>query len=513
MTTQIEESIGRPAILALANNYPNMPDALMEIIDNPFDYRRGRKLNVHVYVDKKTSAVGHISVLDTGGEGMDAEGLQDWIQWGTGHIHTADHIGQYHVGGKLASIYLGESLEIICRRAGSSDIYRLYDPKWGSRITASVLPVEQLDMASAAWKDSRLSDIPSDSGFTLVTLEGLANRRYERTLLLERLSSTYRELISTGACVITLDGEIVKPLVIPESATHANKTVVIPKTKLGSDIFARGSIWIMDRDRIPNGRGVSIKAGIRTLFNGRLITQGEEFGHNLGGKGSLQRLMGEIHIDGLKPTADKSKWLTSDPNWEVLSMFMREKMQPLVAFLNKFSESTIVSRAQRKRTEAVRRELAEAFKRLERGAGNPLGQLGETTNAGGRKPPESQNGALPTKNRKGSEQREVRNRTGPPPNSVGILLRKMGGDIPKIDYEPLGQGERSLWGEQGVRMVINTDYPLYDENSDKYLVETICLHLLKEDESFRNATVAETLAQVDRIVWAWQEVSLWERSS
>ena len=503
MTTQIEESIGRPAILALANNYPNMTDALMEIIDNPFDYRRGRKLTVHVSVDKKR---GQISVLDIGGEGMDDEGLKDWIQWGTGHSHTADHIGQYHVGGKLASVYLGESLEIICRRAGSSNIYQLHDPNWGSRTTASVLPVKQLDGASASWRHSCLSDIPSDSGFTLVKLDGLANHRYERALLLEHLASTYRELISTGACIITLDGETVEPLVVPESATHANKTVVIPKMTLAPDVSVKGRIWVMDRDRIPNRRGVSIKAGIRTLFNGRLITQGEEFGHNLGGKGSLQRLMGEIYIDGLKPTADKSKWLTSDPNWEVLSTFMRDKMQPLVVFLNNLSESTPVPRAQRKRTEAVRRDLAEAFKQLERGAGNPLGQLGEITNHGGRKPPEPRNGTSPTKNPKGGKQREVRNRTGPPPNSVGNLLRRMGGDIPKIDYEPLGQGERSLWGEQGVRMVVNTSYPLYDENSDKYLVETICLHLLKEDESFRNAAVAETLAQVDRIVWAWGEV-------
>ncbi len=247
----------------------------------------------------------------------------------------------------------------------------------GWQTTACAFSVESLDQTSVAWKDSRLSDIPSDSGFTLVRLGGLANHRYERALLLERLASSYRELISTGACIITLDGETVEPLVIPVSATHAKKTVVIPKTKLASDVFAKGRIWIMDRDRIPNGRGVSIKAGIRTLFNGRLITQGEEFGHNLGGKGSLQRLMGEIHIDGLKPTADKSKWLTSDPNWEVLSTFMREEMQPLVAFLNKFSESTPVPRAQRKRTEVVRRELAEAFKKLERDTGNPLGRLGK----------------------------------------------------------------------------------------------------------------------------------------
>ncbi len=508
MTTRIKETIGREAILALANNYPNMTDALMEIIDNPFDWRKGRQIGVHVSVVKKSSTSGQISVLDVGGEGMDDRGLQEWIHWGTGRLHASTDIGQYHVGGKLASIYLGKSLEILCRKSGSSKIYRFHDPDWGSRKESREFNIEELDLASAAWRDDRLSHLPRDSGFTLVRIENLENHRYEKAMLLERLASTYRVLIKSGASVITLDGESVEPLEIPESARHADKTVVIPRTKLAPGVFVEGSLWVMDRDQIPHGRGVSLKAGIRTLFNGRLITQGEEFGHNLAGKGSLQRLIGEISVTGLNPTADKSKWLTSNPNWSVLGDFVRDRMNPLVAYLNRFSESTPIPRALRKRAEAVRRDLAIAFKRLERAAGSPIGLLGETDNPGGRKPAEtSDNPRNAVQNNNGTPQsKPSKNRTPPPNDAVGSLLRRTGGDIPKIDYEHLGQGKRSQWGAPGETIVINTDYPLYEEESDQYLVETICLHLLNEDESFKNAPISATLEQIDRIVWAWADV-------
>ncbi|MDE2859907.1 MAG: ATP-binding protein [Chloroflexota bacterium] len=508
MTTQIRETIGREAILALANNYPNMTDALMEIIDNPFDYRKGRTILVHVSVIKKANSGGQISVLDVGGEGMDDRGLQEWIHWGTGRLHASTDIGQYHVGGKLASIYLGRSLEIICRKSGSNRIYRFHDPDWGSRTESREFDIEELDLASAAWKDERLSQFPKDSGFTLVRIENLENHRYEKALLLERLASTYRELIRSGASIITLDGVPVEPLEIPESARHADKAVVIPRERLAPRVFVEGRIWVLEPDQIPQGRRISIRAGIRTLFNGRLITQGEEFGHNLAGKGSLQRLIGEISVTGLRPTADKSKWLTSNPNWGVLSEFVREKMRPLVAYLNRMSESTAVPRALRKRTEAVRRDLAIAFKRLEQAAGSPIGTLGEADNPSGRKPAETSdtprsaaqqsNGSSPSKT--------SRNRTPPPSDAVGRLLRRTGGNIPKIDFEHLGQGKRTQWGTPGEVIVVNLDYPLYEEESDQYLVEAICLHLLSEDESFKGAPISATMEQIDRIVWAWADV-------
>ncbi len=439
---------------------------------------------------------------------MDDDGLRQWIQWGTGPEHTTTDIGQYHVGGKLASIYLGRSLEIICRKSGTSSVYRFHDPDWGTRKESGGFDIVELDMATAAWLNEPISQIPKDSGFMLVRIEDLENHRYERALLLERLSSTYRDLIRSGACVMTLDGETVEPLEIPESATHAEKAVDIPRQKLEQGVFVEGRIWIIDRDRIPHGRGVSIRAGIRTLFNGRLITQGEEFGHNLAGKGSLQRLIGEIRVIGIKPTSDKSKWLTSDPNWAGLHDYIHHKMRPLVSYLNSFSESTPVSRALRKRTESVRRDLSAAFKMLARSAGVPSGPLGEADNPSGRKPAEPSDSPRNTvkHNNGNAPSKTVKNRTSAPKDAVGSLLRRTGGDIPKIDFERLGQGKRSQWGVPCESIVVNTNYPLYEEESDQYLVETICLHLLSEDESFKYAPISATLEQIDRIVWAWADV-------
>ena len=176
----IQETIGREAILALSNNYPNMTDALMEIIDNPFDYRKGRQLTINVSVDKKPNSTGHISVLDYGGEGMDMDALHDWIQWGTGHEHQSSDIGQYHVGGKLAAVYLAESLEIVCRKADSSKVYWFVDRRWGSRTAAFIGNVEELGPAEAAWKDDRIGDLPTGCGFTLVRLSYIKNHRYEK---------------------------------------------------------------------------------------------------------------------------------------------------------------------------------------------------------------------------------------------------------------------------------------------------------------------------------------------
>ena len=238
-----------------------------------------------------------------------------------------------------------------------------------------------------------------------------------------------------------------------------------------------------------------------------MITEGEQFGHNLAGKGSLQRLVGEIHVTGLRPTADKSKWITSDPNWEALSTFMHEKMQPLVGYLNQVSEAKPISREQRKRTEYVRRDLAVAFKLLERDAAAQPGPLGESVGPAGRKPPESKQVKTTSQEKHPRGERRTSQRTHAPDNAVGKLLRKIGGNIPRIEYEELGYGERSLWGEPGKSLVINKDYPLYDAQSDEYLAETICLHLLKDNESFRNAPVGYTLEQLDQVLWAWKGVT------
>jgi hypothetical protein len=83
----LQESIGREALIALSNQYPSVAHALMEMVDNPFDYRRGRRLQINIDLKKDRDT---IIVQDSGGEGMGedgAEGLDSVGNWTRSRCH------------------------------------------------------------------------------------------------------------------------------------------------------------------------------------------------------------------------------------------------------------------------------------------------------------------------------------------------------------------------------------------------------------------------------------------
>lgn len=408
--TTLHETIGREALLALANQYSSISEALMELIDNPFDYRRGRELTVDVTIDKAGDA---IRVLDHGGEGMNDYGLSDWIGWGVGHAHRDSDIGQYHVGGKLAAIYLAQSVEILCRRSGEDDVWRFRDEQWGSRSTFYQGEPERL----APGRHRGDVDVPEGVGFTCVTLRRLKNHRYEVPVLMSKLASTYRWLLDRGDCTIRINGEPVGALDIPVST--GSESIVVPKTRLDGGVTVHGRVWVTDRERLPERRGVSLKAGIRTVFNGRTVTEGEEFGHYLGGRGTLQRLFGEIAIERLKPNTTKTDWDRDSLAWGAIETFMHEQMSPLVAELNSLGDARPTPREQRKRANRVRRRLEDVFRQLEEralAAGDALD--GDAEAPGGRERPALSDEPRPAANGR-LERSEPRDRTPPPPDAVG----------------------------------------------------------------------------------------------
>ena len=493
----ISESIGREALLAFASQYSSMPEALMELIDNPFDYRRGRRLTVAITIDKRHD---FIRVLDDGGEGMNADGLAEWIGWGTGHKHAATDIGQYHVGGKLAAIYLAESLEIICRRSGEDEIWRFADPHWGTRTDLFSGNPEALG------EDGVPGDLSQTAasvgvGFTCVTLHRLKPHRYEQQILAAKLANTYRTLIANGDCSIVLNGNEVPALDIPVSKSFL--PTEIPTTRLDRGVKVRGRVWVTDRDRLPAGRGVSIKAGIRTVFNGRTVTEGEEFGHYLAGRGTLQRLVGEIQVTGVRPNTTKTGWHQDSPEWLTIERFMHEQMGSLVAELNNLGDAKPISREQKKRAESVRRRIAAALKQLgERGTA--LGRIleGDADAPGGRKPAVPSGQPREQGHANGSRS-EPRDRTEPPDDAVGRLLRRYGGNIPPIEFDQLGRTARSHWrdSERGRSIVLNTDYPIYERfgETEEYILESAVMHLLTEDGV--KLPYGTAIEKLDEIVW------------
>ncbi len=66
-----EERYSRAALISFASNYNSASEAIMELVDNPIDYRGGRKLHIDVDVDFQIKNPGmpngRISIRDWGG--------------------------------------------------------------------------------------------------------------------------------------------------------------------------------------------------------------------------------------------------------------------------------------------------------------------------------------------------------------------------------------------------------------------------------------------------------------
>jgi len=500
MVAMMHETVGREALIALSNHYESVADALMEIIDNPFDYRRGRSLRIDINVSKKRA--GRMEVLDVGGEGMDDAGLADWITWGTGHEYAATDIGQYHVGGKLAAIYLADSIEIVCRRSGDDQAWRFSDLRWGTRTNllrdAAPERLGQDDLPSL------LQDIPPRVGFTMIRMEKLKEHRWEETILNARLANTYRTLIKSGHCRITVNGSDVSPINLPTSTTY--KPIDILPIAVKPGVRMRGRIWVMERGGFEGGRGLRLKAGIRALFNGRLITDGEEFGHYLAGKGAFQRLMGEVEIVGLKPNPTKDGWDKASPAWCAISDEMHRQMQPLVDELNQATGERDVSRDQRKRANRVRREIEEVLKHLACLRDGALQLSIEGTSPDGRRPDTAPGrhiagtGATPT------DPVPKTPRTPAPADAVGSLLRRRRAGLPSIEFDSLGGVDRSQMKADGQCLVINRDYPLYPEigETDSYIAETYVLGILEPE--IGEGLASSFVAEVNRVLAEWHQI-------
>ena len=465
----------------------------MELVDNPIDYRRGRKLNVRIQIDKPADTV---RVVDWGGGGMTDEGLRGWIGWGIGPQHEAGDIGQYHVGGKLAAIYIGEKLEITSRGAGEDAIWRFVDPHWGSRVRPFEGRLERL--AASDLVDSFLQDLPRGTGFTDVRITGLKPHRYEPARLLSQISNTYRLLLDAGDCIISINEASVVPAEIAVSATFS--PVVLQSLRLPGGATVDGKIWVTDRDQMG---GAGLPAGVRTVFNGRLITEGEEFGHYLAGRGPLQRLMGEIQIHHMRPNTSKTGWDQDSPDWADLQEMMHCEMKPVVGFLRTLADARPVSRSQRKRAQRVRRKLTAAFRRLAAdGVSGLSGLSGEGDAPAGRRRPEAITGHTHCSFRNDQGRRAVENRTPPPKDAVGTLVRRFRGGFPRIDFDALGRSPRAQWRDDGTQklVIINTDHPMYRElgETDAFILEVACLLLLEEGEEL---ALSSAMTDLDRIVW------------
>lgn len=517
MTTWTGE-ISRGLAHSAMDAFPTFADAAAEIIDNPIDFRYGRKLTIRVEVDK----VRDVMVFeDLGGEGMDAEGIADWLKWGSGRAHRQGDISLYRQGGKAACGYLADSLVLYAKRAGSNDCWKLEDSDWRTRTYAKewgeARPVEDLSTLPESLRTG-----PTDQGIVRIELRRLRPNYANLEALKWRLSSTYRKLIQSGDVSIYVNRDEIKPLQLPLSAAFRRRELTI-RTPSGHSI--RGWVGRLDRDAlvIPKGK-FHVRAGLRCYYSRRLITDGEAFGHNLEGKGLLASLIGEVDLNFVKPVPNKTEFQRSSTEWGEAETALYEALAPIVAELRHAAEKPSITREEKKRLATVCDQVAEALRRLN---ADPLSAGGEKGEGGKDNADETHVGAG-GRRRKRKRTRDVRpgsgtgthgsvvRRTPPPEDAIGRLLRQLskvtgGSTKPPAVLDALDASVRSQWRQDNgsAKIVVNVKYPLYEQfnGSEPYLAETLIMHLAQPVQEGEVKSLEDYLGEVNNLVKAWAEVS------
>jgi hypothetical protein len=501
MAVWIEEGSRGLAHVAM-DDFPTMADALFEIADNPLDYRRGRHIDIDISIGKDRD---RIVVEDTGGEGMDAA---DWLKWGTGHPHQATDIGQYHKGGKAACGYLADRVVILTRRAGQKDVWRFEDRNWHSRSEWKVFgePVPYEDPIP-----KHLAAVPVAVGFTRLELSDLHDRRYNLEKLRWMLGNTYRRLISNGHVSFRLNGQPVDALDLPESSAFERREEDI-RLPSGKRVHA----WVARLDRDALKGGPRIQGGLRLLYQGRLISEGEYFGHNLGGQGQLASLIGEVDLNHVAPLSNKTGFKKATPEWEEVDTVLNEWLAPIIIEFRRAAEEQPISREERKRVNEVRRELTEALKRVRTDPGSGREERSSTADSGGRRSPTRSEMPETTRVSLGGHHRSPVARSEAPDDAVGVLERlarrlRKGDEVPPIelrDLDPSVRSEAVRSGDTIVKVFINRTYPLYAElkGHEAYLAETALLELLMPAAG-EKTPVADYVAELNQSLAAWSGVS------
>ena len=456
--SQAEELISRKALLNLATNYSSVSEAVMELIDNPFDYRGARHLVIDVILDRDNDT---IVIRDVGGEGMDDRALRDWLNWGQGHLHAARDIGQFHVGGKLAAIFLAEGIEIKCRRANTDTVWRFEDPHWGTRETIIDLQIEPIEPPVYSWA----GQLRENLGFVEVTLSGLKRTRHDLTVLRNRLADAYRTLIEREHCTIFVNGERVQIDEIPWSTDVDAED--ISRTEIAKGVRVSGRIGALDRNRLPKKQGALVRPGIRTEFNGRKISDGETFGVNLIGRGTSARVYGEVSItgSGLLPSQNKTGWDHDSSGWQALHNLVR----PIIERVNKDLEAIA---GRRDSSKADVRRAASARKRTVA----VLEQLSKVD-----------------RHRDTAEEQLVQQILQFAEDMPSVSLVSLGQDASRSEWSDDPDGERSI--------LVNADHPLCKKmnRGEAFIFESVLMHLCAEPND--DIPGHTTLMVLDELHW------------
>ena len=341
------------------------------------------------------------------------------------------------------------------------------------------------------------------------------------------LSNTYRFLLEKGEMSLQINDSAVEPPQLPRSSAFDDISIDL-RTPSGRRV--RGWVGRLDRDAVvgPSSRR-RIQGGMRCLYQGRLVREGEYFGHAGDTKGSLASLIGEVEVGFVQPNIMKTDLDRSSAEWIEVEKVMHQFLAPIVREFLKASEKRAVTREEKRTLSSVCDELAETLRRLEEdrslanspNTANALADRGEfnveppVLGYGGQQRPQAApiKDSAPAKGQKRQSGVKEPSLVPQPEDAVGRMIRLLakvsgGGLRPPAILDAFDPSMRSGWRTNGeTKLVVNTAFPLYQEfgPAPGYLAETVVMELAKPLEG-QEKTLANYIAEVNQITSAWARV-------
>lgn len=320
-------------------SYRDAQQAILELIDNAVDNRiEGKPLTVRIRVNRNEIAVSNQS-----GKGLTQEGLKKFFVWGYSE-KTSQEIGFYGVGGKAAMGYLGRSMEVVCSPGGSAEEYRVVDPDWKS--------------SDEEWKNhtGEIRSAANKEGYFRVKIGDL-EKEVNAAALAARLANIYRPLLLEKKVLLFVNSKAIEPMEIKyeQDLPNFQQQAFTIQTRFGNDIEMIVGLL---------SPGQRVNPGIRCYYRGRLIEDGEFFGHPTPAQlPQASRLIGEAHLDFVPVMSNKANFIRNSLFWEHASLRIHGVLMPWYDKLAKFKieSTTPVENWEKEAAKSAKRILEHIF--------------------------------------------------------------------------------------------------------------------------------------------------------
>lgn len=344
-------------------------------------------------------------------------------------------------------------------------------------------------------------DVPSSDGFVEVEISSLKRKINGEELEL-LVSNIYRPLILNGSVNISHNGKRIKVEDFPIDTDFKIEKFSFPviekytAEKVGSGMAMMRPAgtkkihgWI---GRLTPRSGV--KGGIRCYKLGRLIYDKEFFGHpDAHYKQTLNFLFGEVHLDHVPATTNKTDFDRDSSQWSKVQEAMYQLLKPHIDDLLG-REIREPSEEEKERVKTAKELVAELMKLRKIDLEGPAIPSQEDY---GQKPKEKEgDGRIYER----FNQRKNKPRTPPPPDAVGKRRRLK--EFMEWKIRPMDEDIRSIIEKDGDKkvLIINNLFPGFKAAKGQilYLIETAAMQLSKPNED-EKLTINEYIESFDNL--------------